>query len=144
MTKREAIQAMLNDEKVRHNDWKIREYIYMNSFGNIENQYGGNYSIHSMNENGWEIYTPNYSFSPDNGYYKTQMKAKYIGDLECDFYSGFGEKEICFTLYKGLIFEFEIDDNLYIIFSGENGYDGQMYLSKAKFEKCFKVINEVK
>ena len=56
MNKREAIQAMLNGEKVRHASWGKGEYIFADERGDIINEDMGWFNLNNELFNCWEIY----------------------------------------------------------------------------------------
>ena len=78
MNKREAIQAMLNGEKVRHASWGKREYIFADERVDIINENMGWFNLNNELYNGWEIYKPEPKFKvgefvkviPSGNYYR--------------------------------------------------------------------------
>ena len=95
MNKREAIQAMLNWEKVRQASWGKGEYIFADERGDIINEDMGWFNLNNELFNGWEIYKPEPKFkvgefvqSKNGDYYrihriKTQ-NGKYHYELACN------------------------------------------------------------
>ena len=75
MNKREAIQAMLNGEKITMPEWDKGAFIYMDKNGDIIDEEDGWFSLNEESFNGWEIYKPEPKFEvgefvqSKNGYY---------------------------------------------------------------------------
>ena len=95
MNKREAIQAMLNGEKITRPEWEKGAFHYMDKNGYIIDEEDGWFSLNEESFNGWEIYKPEPKFkvgefvqSKNGDYYrihriKTQ-NGKYHYELACN------------------------------------------------------------